>query len=162
METASAGRSAPALAWQELEVEMRQAYLILIPNGGLDLLRGLYQIYQYGGRNLDLQGEPFFSESLPPIMSSITNRLAVLPLSRLEASLVALRMRSGRLVRLPRDSASFTVSMLSRFGLFIAFPFWSGGDEGKGEGVPALIAPPFSNPPRICLTLGSSAARASE
>jgi hypothetical protein len=42
--------------------------------------------------------------------------LAVRPRSRLDATLVALRMRSGRLVRLPRASASRTASTLSLGG----------------------------------------------
>lgn len=42
--------------------------------------------------------------------------LAVRPRSRFDATLVALRMRSGRLVRLPRASASRTASTLSLGG----------------------------------------------
>ena len=44
-------------------------------------------------------------------MSSIPVLLAVFPLSRLAANLVALRMRSGKLVMLPLVSESLTASM---------------------------------------------------
>lgn len=43
-----------------------------------------------------------------------------LPLSIMAASLVALRIRSGKLVRLPRDSASLTASMSMRSPRFMA------------------------------------------
>ncbi len=67
-----------------------------------------------------------FSPSLPPNASSgksvrSSNRLAGrLPFSRLAASLVARRIRSGRLVKLPLDSAFLTASISSRGGLRIA------------------------------------------
>jgi hypothetical protein len=49
-------------------------------------------------------------------MSSIPNLLAVFPRSRFAANLVALRIRSGRLVRLPRASVSLTISRSRRGG----------------------------------------------
>lgn len=52
-------------------------------------------------------------------MSSMPSLLAVFPLSRFDASLVALRIRSVRLVVLPRDSMSRTASMLSLGGRFV-------------------------------------------
>jgi hypothetical protein len=54
--------------------------------------------------------------SLALNMSSIPSRLAVLPLSRFEASFVARLINSARLVVLPRASASRTASMFKRGG----------------------------------------------
>ena len=50
------------------------------------------------------------------IMSQIPSLLAVFPLSRLAATRVALRIKSGKLVRLPLASASLTASMSRRGG----------------------------------------------
>ena len=96
--------------------------------------------------------EPFFdalpdfsliSLSLAFNISSMPIRLAVLPRSRLVASLVARRMSSGRLVALPRTGLSF--ALLLRFsggGLLNPFSFRS---VRSGEAVPLVeIAPPFS------------------
>ena len=74
-------------------------------------------------------------------------RLAVLPLSRLDASLVARRIRSGKLVRLPRASAPRTASMSSL-----------GGRRASGllslmvgaVALGRLLAPPSPPSPRPC------------
>ena len=87
-------------------------------------------------------------------MSSIPSRLAVLPLSRFDATRVALLMRSGKLVKLPRTSASLTAFMFSGGGRLVEPP--ASGDV-TGSGVPCCKAPPFCRPPIISRTRGSTA-----
>ena len=94
-----------------------------------------------------------FSSSMP----KKPRRLAVLPRSRLDASLVALRISSGRLLELPLDcSLSLTASRLSLAGLLVPRSLIDGGTEPKGVALPLdPIAPPFSKPPSTALTRGS-------
>ena len=73
-----------------------------------------------GGNAASISDKPdwrtsFFSGA-PVSQKSMPSRLAVRPRSRLDASRVALRIRSGKLVRLPRASASRTASMSSLGG----------------------------------------------
>ena len=85
---------------------------------------------------------------------STPSLLAVFPRSRLAARRVALRIKSGRLVRLPLASDSRIVSTLSFGGRL--WPIRS-VNEGLGVKLDAVvsIAPPFSKPPRIWSTRGS-------
>ncbi len=90
-------------------------------------------------------------------MLSMPTRLAVRPRSRFEASLVARRMSSGRLVELPLVSPACAVSRFSRGGRLSSFSLIDGADEVIGEAVPLESkAPAFSRPPSISVTLGSS------
>lgn len=84
-------------------------------------------------------------------------RLAVRPRSRFEASLVARRMSSGRLVELPLASPVCAASTFSGGGRLSPFSLIDGAVEVIGEAVPfESKAPPFSRPPSISVTLGSS------
>lgn len=114
-------------------------------------------------RMSEIEPDRLFSEFDSDLLRSssnqfIPNLLAVLPRSRLEASLVARRIKSGRLVRLPRASASLTTSTLSRGGrleptlcekVVGSVGVWRLFESMSGS------APPFSSPPRIWSTRGS-------
>lgn len=104
----------------------------------------------------DPRGEWFllafsFSSSMPRKPS----RLAVLPRSRFDASLVALLMSSGRLLELPLPSFSLTASRFSLAGFFSPLSLIESGVVLKDEVPLGPSAPPFSRPPRTCWTLGS-------
>ena len=89
-------------------------------------------------------------------MSSIPKRLAVLPLSRFDATFVARRIRSDRLVKLPLCSAFFTASISSLSGFLpigLEEPLC---EDISGTAVALSMAPPFCKPPRICSTRGST------
>ena len=98
--------------------------------------------------------EPFFdalpdfsrvSLSLALSMSSMPIRLAVLPRSRLVASLVARLMSSGRLVLLLLGWPSFPPLRFSGGGRLKPFSFIDGDADRLGEAVPLEErAPPFS------------------
>ena len=94
-----------------------------------------------------------FSSSIPKKPS----RLAVLPRSRFDASLVALLISSGRLLELPLASFSFTASepRLSLAGLLSPLSLIEGGVVLKDAAPLGPSAPPFSRPPSTCFTLGS-------
>lgn len=85
-----------------------------------------------------------------PSIHSMPSLLAVLPRSKFAASLVALRIKSGKLVRLPLASASLTASTFKRGGRRwpTLFPREDLGACRK-LGAVGSRAPPFSNPPRI-------------
>ena len=103
-----------------------------------------------------LDPRPDFSALLSRMFSKPT-RLAVRPLSRFDASLVARRMSSGRLVELPLASPACAASRFSGGGRLGSFPATDGVPEVIGEAVPLESrAPAFSRPPRISVTLGSS------
>ena len=87
--------------------------------------------------------------------SKSPNLLAVRPRSRFEATLVARRIRSGRLVKLPLASTSLSPAELCRICRLDKLRDSEDGDV-TGNGVPGSIAPPFSSPPSTCLTLGST------
>lgn len=90
-------------------------------------------------------------------MFSMPTRLAVRPRSRFEASLVARRMSSGRLVELPLVSPACAASTFSGGGRLSPFSLIDGAVEVIGEAVPLESnAPPFSRPPSISVTLGSN------
>ena len=91
-------------------------------------------------------------------MFSMPIRLAVRPRSRFEASLVARRMSSGRLVALPLViSPACAASRFSGGGRLGSFSLIDGAVEVIGEAVPLESrAPAFSRPPSISVTLGSS------
>ena len=102
-----------------------------------------------------LDPRPDFSALLSR-MFSMPIRLAVRPRSRFEASLVARRISSGRLVALPLASPACAASRFSGGGRFSSFPVTDGAPEVIGEAVPLESkAPAFSRPPRISVTLGS-------
>lgn len=92
-----------------------------------------------------------FSSSMPRKPS----RLAVLPRSRFDASLVALLISSGRLLELPLPSPSLTASRFSLAGLFSPLSLIEGGVLLKDEVPLGPSAPPFSRLPSTCCTLGS-------
>jgi len=92
-----------------------------------------------------------FSSSMPRKPS----RLAVLPRSRFDASLVALFISSGRLLELPLPSFSLTASRFSRAGFLSPLSLIEGGVVLKDEVPLGPSAPPFSRPPSTCCTLGS-------
>ena len=99
---------------------------------------------------------PDFSARLSR-MFSMPIRLTVLPRSRFEASRVARRMSSGRLVELPLPSPVCAASRFSGGGRLSSFSATDGAPEVIGEAVPLESkAPAFSRPPRISVTLGSS------
>lgn len=81
------------------------------------------------------------SPKLPKLVRSFKRLAGLFPSSKLAASLVARRIRSGRLVRLPRASAVRTAPMSSLGGLRIAdsllYDLLAGG---CGEGVPLGLA----------------------
>ena len=105
----------------------------------------------------DPRGERFlFALSFSSSMPKRPSRLAVLPRSRFDASLVALLISSGRLLELALTSFSLTASRLSLAGLFSPFPLIEAGVVLKAEGPLEPSAPPFSKPPSTCFTLGSS------
>lgn len=83
-------------------------------------------------------------------IQSLPSLLAVFPRSRLAARRVALRIKSGRLVRLPLASASRTASTLSLAGRLCP-----ASSPNVVLGAVALSAPPFSKPPRIWSMRGS-------
>ena len=81
---------------------------------------------------------------------SIPSLLAVFPRSKFAASLVALRIRSGRLVKLPLASASRTASTFKRGGR--RCPTLSPSNDlgaSRKLGAVGSRAPPFSKPPKI-------------
>ena len=84
-------------------------------------------------------------------------RLVVRPRSRFEASRVARRMSSGKLVRLPLASPAGAASSFNGGGRLNSFSIIDGAVEVIDEAVPLESrAPAFSRPPRISVTLGSS------
>ena len=103
----------------------------------------------------DREGCLDFSFSFSSI-SSMPIRLAVFPRSRLDASRVALRISSGRLVALPLGSDSLTASSFNRGGRFPPLSLIEPAVEALGV-VPAVDrAPPFSSPAIILATRGST------
>lgn len=77
--------------------------------------------------------------------SNMPTRLAVLPRSKLDASRVARRMSSGRLLALPRPGPGFEPSRFSGGGRFSPFSVTSGVLGDMGDTVPLdTSAPPFS------------------
>lgn len=99
---------------------------------------------------------PLFSLSFAFKTSSMPIRLAVLPRSKFDASLVALLISSGKLVALFPLRTAFGGSRFKRVGRFGPFAFIEGAVEVEGVVVSLeASAPPFSRWPRISPILGS-------